>query len=92
MKRMGLLACCLAALPLAACVGAAKKDLSRELANQCASYGDDIRVRIKEPESKGGIFGSVVGSGECLRPGDDGYGDAMTVGEYLDSLEEGTGA
>ena len=91
MKRIGLLACCLAAIELTACVGAAKKDLSRELANQCASYGDDIRVRIKEPESKGGIFGSVVGSGECLRPGDEGYEDAMTVEEYLDSLEDEKG-
>ena len=91
MKRSGLLACCFAAISLTACVGATKRELSRELAQQCASYGDDIRVRIKEPESKGGVFGSVVGSAECLRPGDEGYEDAMTVEEYLDRLEDEKG-
>ena len=86
MKRMALVACCIAATALGGCVAATKKDLSRELAMQCASYGDDIRVRIKEPELKGGVLGSVVGSGECLRPGDEGYEEAMTVDQYLASL------
>ena len=65
----------------------AKKDLGRELAAHCAGYGDDVRIRVKEPELKGGVFGSVVGSAECLRPEDEGYADAMTIEEYLESLE-----
>ena len=88
MHKFSIVVCFVTAAALSGCVGATKKDLSREIAQQCAAYGDDVRVRVKEPELKGGIFGSVVGSGECLRPGDEGYEDAMTVEEYLASLEK----
>lgn len=64
-----------------------KKDLGREMAAHCAQYGDDIRIRVKEPELKGGIFGSVIGSAECLRPDDEGYESAMTIEEYRETLE-----
>ena len=87
MHRYSIFACFVTAAALSGCVGATKKDLSREIAQHCASYGEDVRVRVKEPELKGGIFGSVIGSGECLRPGDEGYEDAMTVEEYLASLD-----
>ena len=86
MHKFLIVACFMTAAALSGCVGATKKDLSREIAQHCASYGDDVRVRAKEPELKGGIFGSLVASGECLRPGDEGYEDAMTVAEYLASL------
>ena len=87
MKTILIAACAVTALTLSGCVAAAKKDIKRDIAEHCASYGDDVRVRAKEPELKGGVFGSVVGSGECLRPGDEGYEDAMTVEEYLASVK-----
>ena len=86
MHKCSIVACFVTAAALSGCVGATKKDLSREIAQHCASYGDDVRVRVKEPELAGGIFGSVVASGECLRPGDAGHEDAMTIEEYLASL------
>ena len=88
MHKFSIVACFVTAAALSGCVGATKKDLSREIAQHCAAYGDDVRVRVREPELKGGIFGSVIGSGECLRPGDEGYEDAMTVEEYLASLDK----
>ncbi|GAB5348951.1 hypothetical protein TMRO357_02623 [Alteriqipengyuania sp. 357] len=88
MNRNYAFACILGAVITSGCVYTSKKDLSRMIAQECASYGDDVRVRIKDPELKGGIFGSYVGTGECLRPTDEGYEDAMTPDQYLKSLEE----
>ena len=87
MKTFTTAALLVAALSLGACVSGTKKDLSREMAAHCAQYGDDVRIRVKEPELRGGIFGSVVGSAECLQPEDEGYASAMTIEEYLESLE-----
>ena len=68
------------------CVSMAKKETARELARACAAQGADRRIVASEPISRGGMFGTVVVNGDCLAPGEEGYEDAMTIEQYLESL------
>lgn len=77
-------------LPLAAslggCVSMAIDQASNELADTCEARGADMRIAAPTAESRGGMFGNVVVTGDCLAPGEAGYEDAMTIAEYRASI------
>lgn len=89
MKTSTLLPCCALAAALGGCVTMAKNEARTELADTCAAMGDDVRIAAGEPESRGGTFGTVVLTGYCLSPGEDGYDDAVPVDEYRASIRDG---
>lgn len=76
----------LCSLPLAAglggCVSMAIDQASNELADTCEARGAGMRIAAPTAESRGGMFGNVVVTGDCLAPGEPGYEDAMTIAEY----------
>lgn len=77
-------------LPLAAilggCVSTAIEQAGTELADICEARGPDMRIDSPKAESRGGMFGNVVVTGNCVAPEDEGYAEAMTIEEYRASL------
>lgn len=86
MKHAAFLVSLVAAAGLGGCVAVAKNEVGKEFARVCAEKGADNRVVPGEYVSRGGMFGTVSMTGDCLAPGDEGYEDAMPVEEYLDSI------
>ncbi len=57
------------------CVGMAMDDARQEALAQCDRKGGVFEET--EAVSQGGVFGTVMVTGECYKPGDDGYEDAL---------------
>ena len=86
MKHAAFLVSLVAAAGLGGCVAVAKNEVGKEFARVCVEKGADNRVVPGEYVSRGGMFGTVSMTGDCLAPGDEGYEDAIPVEEYLDSI------
>ena len=86
MKNLGLAGLLPVVIVLGGCTAMAIKSAGNELADLCAEMGAETRVAPIMAESRGGAFGNVVVSGQCLSPEDEGYEDAMTIEEYRASL------
>ena len=82
MKRVFTLALLPGILVLGGCVGMAIEKASNTLADVCEERGPDMRIAAPTAESRGGLFGDVVVTGDCLSPEEEGYADALTIDEY----------
>lgn len=67
---------------LGGCVGLAMDRAGDELADVCEARGADMRIASPTAESRGGMFGTVVVTGDCVAPGEEGYDQAMPIAEY----------
>lgn len=67
----------LSALTLSGCATMAKQQVRKEGAAQCKRDGKIFVER--NASSQGGLFGTVMVSGQCLGPDDPGYADAIAA-------------
>ena len=67
---------------LSGCVGMAIDRASNTLADMCEEKGADMRIADPTAESRGGLLGEVVVTGDCLSPDEEGYDEALTIEEY----------
>jgi uncharacterized protein YceK len=72
-----IVALALSALVLSGCATMAKQQVRKEGEAQCKRDGKIFVER--DMSSKGGLFGTVMVSGQCLGPDDPGYADAKAA-------------
>lgn len=69
----------LSALTLGGCATLAKQEVRKEGEAQCKRKG---KVFVEHDlNSQGGLFGTVMVSGQCLGPDDPGYAEAIAAKE-----------